>query len=131
MLLLAIFLDLLPAASYSHKRMDDEFRSFLDKFAEIERRVRKLLVDERSLRDEAASLEGRLSEAVARVESLERELESERDSRRRVQERLDALIQWLEGLSQGSEELETPPGDSGSEQARASEESESKGADQG
>jgi len=78
----------------------------LEKFAEIERRVRKLLVYERSLRDEVSSLEGRLSEAQARAESLEQELETERASRLKVQERVDSLINWLEGLEKGTESVD-------------------------
>ncbi len=96
----------------------------MEKFAEIERRVRKLLVYERSLHDEVSSLQGRLSEAVALAESLEDELESERACRRKVQERVDNLIHWLEGMEKGAETLDDD--DSGADASGSGEGPESR-----
>ena len=50
--------------------MDDRLKSFLGKFAELERRVRKLAAEDRSLREEVKILRQRLLQSEAEAASL-------------------------------------------------------------
>jgi len=78
--------------------MDDNFRSFLEKFAELERRIRKLGAEDRALRDEVKSLSERLEVMEAETAELKDKLARERSARKGAGERVSGLIDKLEGL---------------------------------
>lgn len=78
--------------------MDGELRSFLEKFAELERRVRKLAAENRSLKEEVQGLRQQFQDAREEAESLRGSLSQERAGRKAVRDRVDDLIERLEGL---------------------------------
>jgi len=83
--------------------MDDKLRGFLEKFAELERRTRKLAAEDRALRDEVRDLRGRLSSAESLAESLRDEVEQEREARRLARERVDDLLARLRSIKDGAD----------------------------
>jgi regulator of replication initiation timing len=83
--------------------MDDNLRLFLEKFAELERRVRKLAVEDRALREEVQSLRYRLESSEAEAAVLRRTLDKERGARRSARDKLSDLVVKLEGLKEGVE----------------------------
>lgn len=84
--------------------MDDGLRQFLDKFAELERRVRKLAAENRSMKQELESAREEAHEAREEAEAAERMLERERSARQSARDRIGDLIVRLEGLKGGAEE---------------------------
>ena len=83
--------------------MEDNLKVFLEKFAELERRVRKQAARDRSLRDEVQSLRDRLAGAEDEIAGLQRRVEGERSARTDARDRVSALIQRLESISGGDE----------------------------
>ena len=88
-------------------RMDDGLKKFLEKFAELERRVRKLAAEDRALKDEVRSLRDRLSSAEAEAQVLRETLEREREARKSARDRLDGLIERLDVAARGSSDFDS------------------------
>ena len=82
--------------------MDDQLKAFLIKFAELERRVRKLAVEDRGLRREVSAIKERLAVKERETAALSRRLAEEEAARGRVREQLARLIERLERLKAGS-----------------------------
>lgn len=80
--------------------MEDNLRVFLDKFAEVERRVRKMAAEDRALRNEVSELREKLAEAMAETDRARAELAEEQKTRESVKERLDRLIARIETVKQ-------------------------------
>ncbi len=85
-------------------KMDETLKAFLEKFAGLERRVRKLAAEDRGLRDEVRSLRERLVEAGEREDELKALLEEEREIREEASRRVDELIGKLESLDDADAE---------------------------
>ncbi len=83
--------------------MEDNLKDFLEKFAELERRVRKQAAADRSFRDEVQTLRDRLAGAEDEIAGLQRRVEGERSARGEARERVAALIQRLESISDGGD----------------------------
>jgi predicted nuclease with TOPRIM domain len=83
--------------------MDENLRAFLEKFAELERRVRRLAAEDRSLRQEVRSLKEKLSSVEAEAVVLRDVAGRERGAREKARDHLDALIARLEG-AKGADE---------------------------
>ena len=81
--------------------MDENIKQFLEKFAELERRVRKLAVEDRALREEVQSLREKLSAAEAEAEMFREMLAREQSVRMKARTELDDLIARLDGLKDG------------------------------
>ena len=82
--------------------MEENLREFLEKFAELERRVRKLAVEDRALRQELRQLRDKLNVSEAEAGILRRELEKEKGLRADARDHLDDLIHRLEGFKGGA-----------------------------
>lgn len=78
--------------------MDERLKSFLEKFAELERRVRKLAVEDRGLREEVRRLRQRLSEMEAENATLRTELSRRQACQQEARERLTRLIDQLASM---------------------------------
>lgn len=78
--------------------MDENLKIFLENFAELERRIRKFGVEDRSLRDEVNSLSERLELKEAEARMLREVLSKERTTRHLTRDRLGGLIEKLDGL---------------------------------
>jgi predicted nuclease with TOPRIM domain len=79
--------------------MDDSINSFLNKFAELERRVRKMAVRDRGLNEEVEILRRKLESAEAENSNLEKMLEDERKLCFQARDRLGGLIEKLESVN--------------------------------
>lgn len=87
--------------------MDDVLKSFLEKFAELERRVRKLAAEDRALRDEAARLRQRLAQSESEAAGLKAELSRRELSQAEARQRLNFLIERLNRMqAEGGETSE-------------------------
>lgn len=82
--------------------MDDNLRSFLEKFAELERRVRKQAAEDRALHQEVRILRERLLAAESEAALFREVLEKERGLRHKARDRVSDLIERIEGLRSGS-----------------------------
>ena len=83
--------------------MDDNLKAFLEKFAEFERRVRKLAAEDRALRDDVQSLRERLNSSEAETSVLRDLLDREKLARKSARDKVAELIGRLENLKQGPE----------------------------
>lgn len=79
--------------------MEENLKSFLENFAELERRIRKLGAEDRALRDEVQSLSERLKLKEAEAQMLREVLSKERTTRHLTRDRVSGLIGKLEQLS--------------------------------
>lgn len=83
--------------------MEDKLKDFLFKFAELERRVRKLALEDRALREEVRSLRTELEQARRETDEVRQALVEDRELRESASRRVAALIKWLgEARSGGS-----------------------------
>lgn len=78
--------------------MEEKLKSFLLKFAELERRVRKLSAEDRGLREEVKRLRGQLEAAAAQSQALREMLTREQALRTRARDEVDQLLTRLSGL---------------------------------
>ncbi|HUT56038.1 MAG TPA: hypothetical protein VM658_21790 [bacterium] len=78
--------------------MDDNLRAFLEKFAELERRVRKLAAEDRALRQEVKALRDKAVSAEAETGVLRDLLLREKGLRLKARDHLDDLIARLDGI---------------------------------
>ena len=83
--------------------MDEGLKSFLEKFAELERRIRKLAAEDRALKEEISELRAELDQANSDREEAERKLEKERGTRKKALRMVDELIEKLESTEKGEE----------------------------
>jgi len=94
-------LDLRALQDYSQILMDENLKNFLEKFAELERRVRKLAAEDRALREEVSSLKKRLQGAESEAELLRESLQREAMTRSSVREKVSGLIERLDEARNG------------------------------
>jgi regulator of replication initiation timing len=94
--------------------MEERLQDFLERFAELERRVRKLAVEDRALREEVKKLRQRLSESEAEAAVLKAQLGRSDWAREAARQRLTGLIERLERLQvegEGPRALEVMTGE--------------------
>jgi regulator of replication initiation timing len=94
--------------------MEERLQDFLERFAELERRVRKLAVEDRALREEVKNLRQRLSESEAEATVLKAQLGRSDWAREAARQRLTGLIERLERLQvegEGPQALEVMTGE--------------------
>jgi len=85
--------------------MDDNLRAFLEKFAELERRVRKLAAEDRALRQEVKALREKVTSAEAESQVLRDLLTREKGLRVKARDHLDDLIARLDSLKGAGPEI--------------------------
>ena len=94
--------------------MEERLQDFLERFAELERRVRKLAAEDRALREEVKKLSQRLSESEAGAAALKAQLGRSDWARESARQRLTGLIDRLERLQvddEGPRALEVMTGE--------------------
>ncbi len=92
--------------------VEESLRMFLEKFAELERRVRKMAVENRSTRDEVASLREKVRSMEAENSRLRVVLEEERSVRTKASAMIGDLIESIESLGDSSSREEDGESDS-------------------
>lgn len=81
--------------------MDEGLKNFLVRFAELERRVRRLAAEDRGLREEVKQLRSKLELSEAEARALREMLNREQARRRQAAEEVGDLIERLSALRKG------------------------------